>query len=190
MSNRKTVWVDVDEVMADFQGAVFPIIHEVTGRKMSKDDFDGTFWDMFSLITEDERKQVFAECSRPGFCANLEPVPGAREGLAELRKYADVYAVTAHFSSQTWVYERDWWLQRHMGFSRTDITHTSAKHLVKTDACLDDKPENVTKWHKAHPNGLAMLWPIPNTRKMPLDHYRVADWDDVVRRVVDHKVGG
>lgn len=187
MTHRKKIWVDVDEVLADFQGGVFEIVKSIFGRTLTPEDFDQ--WDMFNTFTPEDKALIFKECERPGFCANLTPLPGAAEGLMELRKYADVYALTSHFHSQTWVYERDQWLQKHMGFQRTEIIHTAAKHLVKTDACLDDKPDNVMKWHAAHPTGLAMLWPIGNTRNLPLERYRVKDWDDVVRRVVDHKVG-
>ncbi len=181
--------IDVDEVLADFQGSTFPIIHQVTGRQMSKHDWDGTFWDMFSIFTVEERKRIFAECERPGFCANLERNDGAVAAVEELRKHVDLYAVTSHFPSQTWVYERDWWLKRYFGFDRSNIIHTSAKFLVRVDALLDDKPETVVAWQAEHPTGLAMLWPIPNTRNMKeVDSFRVSGWDDVLQRVIKHEV--
>jgi 5'(3')-deoxyribonucleotidase len=186
MLRRKRVWVDVDEVLAQFQNAVLQIVERKYGRKIDPYSFEQ--WDLFGTFPEDERKFILAECEQPGFCAGLLPVPGAVEGMSELRKHADVFAATSHFHSQTWVYERDRWLAKHFGFDRNTIIHTASKFLIRTDACLDDKPDTVVAWAKEHPTGLAMLWPIPNTRNLPLDEYRVRDWDDVVRRVIDHKV--
>lgn len=185
----KTMWTDVDEVLCNFQEGVFEIVEQLYGRKMSADQLDG--WDLFGTFTDDERRAVLAECERPGFCARLEPIRGAKEAVGELRKHVQLYAVTSHFHSHTWVSERDWWLTRHFGFKKSEIIHTSAKFLVKTDIGIDDKPENIVNWKKNHPSGLAMLWPIPNTRNVKgLEDYRVKDWDEVLRKVVDHKVVG
>lgn len=186
MARRKRMWIDVDEVLADFQGAVFEVVERLFGRKMTAYDFDG--WDLFSTFPPEERAEILRECERPGFCANLRQIPDAREALTELRKHVDLYAVTSPFHSITWVHERDWWLQQHMGFQRTEIAYTAAKYLIVADACLDDRPENVIKWKAAHPQGLAMIWPVPNTSNLPLDDYRVRDWDDVIRRVVEYEV--
>jgi 5'(3')-deoxyribonucleotidase len=189
VAGRKRIWVDVDEVLADFQSGVFGIVAHAFGRSMSAEAFTGDEWDMFKGFDPEELKLVLKECERPGFCAGLAIVPGAIEGLAKLRTIADVYAVTSHFHSQTWVFERDWWLQRYMAFERGNIVHTSAKHLITADACLDDKPANVLNWKAAHPHGLAMLWSIPNTRKIPnLEAYRVHDWNEVYDRVANYEV--
>lgn len=188
---------DVDEVLAAFQDGVFGIVERTFGRKMTAYDLSG--WDIFASFSPEERAYLIDECERPGFCAHLAPLPGAQDAIKELRKHVDLYAVTSHFHSHTWVSERDWWLHQRFGFKRNQIIHTAAKYLVGTDIFLDDKPEHVVNWKAEHPRGLVMFWQMPNTRDVHVvtdmygvdhnvDTYRVKDWDDVIRRVVDHKV--
>jgi 5'-nucleotidase len=178
---RKRLLIDVDEVLADFQTPTLEALERLCGKKLTPEDYE--VWDMFSLFTEDEKKTVFAEVEKPGFCRNLEPKEGAFDAVMELRKLVDVYAVTSHFSSPTWVYERDQWLIDLFGFKRKEIVHTSAKFLVAGEFYVDDNPDHVTKWAEEHPGAVAMLWHIPNTRKLGMDNIRMRSWPEVIDRV-------
>ena len=111
-------------------------------------------------------------------------VPGAEAGVRALREHVKVYAVTSHFpSSPTWVHERDHWLIEHFGFTGKEIVHTSAKYLVGGDYLLDDNPSHVAAWSNEHPDGLGLLWHIPNTRTLGMDEVRMQSWDQVLDRV-------
>lgn len=178
------MWIDVDEVLADFAEGTFRLAKYVLGREVSDFNYDGTRWELFALYSPEERDRLIAECEKPGFCESLKVRPGAPEAVAVLREHVDLFAVTSHFHSPTWVYERDRWLKRHFAFEKSNIVHTSAKFLVNADICLDDNPKHVTSWQAEHPDGLAMLWHIPQTRNMPgLDEYRVHTWPEVIDRV-------
>jgi 5'(3')-deoxyribonucleotidase len=178
------MWIDVDEVLADFQGPVFEAAKRLFGKDVSPQSFDGTVWDLFTIFTNEETKVLLAECEKPGWCAGLKPLPGAQHAVGELRKHVKLFAVTSHFHSMTWVYERDRWLMEHFNFAKSEIVHTAAKYLISADICLDDKPDHVLAWQAEHPDGLAMLWPIANVRNMPMDKWRVKDWPDVIDRVI------
>jgi len=182
---RKRMWIDVDEVLADFQGPVFESAKQLFGKDIGPHSYDGTVWDMFSAFAPEEVKVLLAECEKPGWCAALKPLPGAIAAVSELRKHVDLFAATSHFHSTTWVYERDHWLMDHFGFARSEIIHTASKFLIATDICLDDKPDHVQAWQAEHPDGLAMLWPIANVRNLPLDRWRVKDWPDVINLVTN-----
>ena len=184
MRKRKRMLTDVDEVLCDFQSPVFEMAKQIFGKDVGPHSYDGTVWDIFAAFTPEETKVLLAECEKPGWCASLKPLPGAQEAVAELRKHVDLFAVTSPFHSTTWVYERERWLAEHFGFERSQIVHTSAKYLVCGDVLLDDKPDHITAWQAEHPDGLAMLWPIANTRNLPLDKWRVKDWPDVLDRVL------
>jgi 5'(3')-deoxyribonucleotidase len=173
--------VDVDEVLVDFQTPAFAHLERLFGRKVTSDDY--TVWDMFALMSEDEKTAIFAEVAKPGYCRALEPKPGAVEAIKTLRRMVDVYAVTSHFPGPTWVHERDAQLKEDFGFSGKDIIHTSAKFLVRGDYFLDDNPTHVNAWAAEHPTGIAMLWHIPNTRRLGFDDLRVRTWDEVIARV-------
>ena len=183
------MWTDADEVLFDFQTPVFEMHERLHGKKIDHYSYAGDEWDMFKAFSEEEKKAIFAECEKPGWCRSLKPLPGAIEAVRELREHVDLFCATSHFHSETWVYERDHSLMEHFGFKKHEIIHTGAKFLIGADIALDDKPDHVTSWSMEHPDGLAMLWPIPNTRNMPLDEFRVTGWADVIERVkaFEHK---
>jgi len=182
------MWTDVDEVLGGFMKQAYQTTQLVLGRTISDEDYDGTVWDMMSILSKEEIEAVVEVIERPGWCYAIQPLPGAQDAVKELRKHVDLYACTSPFHSQTWVYERSLWLGDFFGFTKDHIIHTAAKHRVKAHIALDDKPSHVHEWQAEHPEGLAMLWHIHQTRNMPgLDKHRVRDWDEVIRRVVDFK---
>jgi len=175
--------VDVDEVLADFQTPALDIMSEVTGRSYTQHDFNE--WDIFGTLSEEERKKVFQIIEQPGFAAKLKPAEGAQQFIENLSKLGTVIIVTTPFRSPTWVHERTQWLWQHFGIPSKRVVNTGAKYLVHGRALLDDKPEHVNNWQARHPNELAMLWHIPNTRN--LDHSgRVHTWDEVLAKVSNH----
>lgn len=178
---KKRVLVDVDEVLGDFQTPAFQVMQSVTGRLYCPEDFE--VWDMFEVLSPSQKELVFAAIDKPGFCANIQPFPAALEAIERLRGIADVYALTSPHHSQSWYYERVEWLKKHFGFNRHHVIQTGTKFLVRGDAFLDDKPDHVQAWSEEHPDKLAMLWHIPNTRTLGLDNLRVRTWDEVIRRV-------
>lgn len=175
--------VDVDEVLSDFTSPCFKFLKDTFGRDLNSYDYE--VWDIFSILPADERAAMYEAIRKPGFCAQLNPKPGAQAAIEKLRKVLDVYAVTSHFpGSPTWVHERDEWLLKYFDFPGEQIVHTRAKYLIKGDVFLDDNPEHIRKWSVEHPKGLALLWHIPNTRNMPLEDLRVRTWDEVLTRVL------
>lgn len=182
MADKKRLLIDVDEVLADFHTPVLSVIHELLGKKLTPYDFDE--WDMFASFTQEERNQIFARVSEPGFCLDFKPKPGAVEAIAEIRKTHHVTPVTRPFPSRTWAHDRMSWLYDHFGFKEPEIVTTAAKQLVYGDALLDDNPQHVIDWQATHPNGLGMLWHSPTTRKLTQhDHLRVKSWAEVIEKV-------
>lgn len=181
MRRRPRFLVDVDEVLADFQGPALQVMMAVTGRTIRREDFE--VWDLFTCLSPEEEAQVHSIIEQPGYCASLRPFPEAQRAIAHLRRSWDVYAVTSPFHSRHWVYERDRWLKKHFGMDRSHIIHTASKYMVRGEAYLDDRPDSVERWQSEHPTGLAMLWHLPNTTKLGLDDIRVRSWDEVVARL-------
>jgi len=179
---RRRILIDVDEVLADFQTPAFDIINRLFGKSLTAYDYE--VWDLFELFTKEEGDAIRAEMGRPGVCASLKVRPGALDAVRELRDMADVHPVTSPFDSPTWVAERYAWLQEHFQIPRRDVVFTESKYLVKGDALLDDRPDNITTWLKEHRRAVGMLWHIPNTRTMTqYDHLRVKTWDEVISKV-------
>lgn len=177
----KRLLTDVDEVLCDFQSPAFDVMEKVTGRRYRPEDFD--VWDMFTVLTPEEKTACFEVFEKPGFCSGLKPFPAALEAIPEIRKRRHVFAVTSPQHSRHWVFERTEWLCDLFGFERREIIFTSTKHVVNGDDMLDDHPGHVSDWAHEHPNGNAMLWHIPNTRNLGQDERRVRSWPEVLARL-------
>lgn len=178
---HKRFLCDVDEVLCSFQLPALDLIEQLLGRKHLPEEMNG--WDVFQVCTKEETQLIFDEVAKPGFCTNLKPYPHAIDAVNEIRKQRHVVAVTSPMPNRNWVYERTEWLKEHFGFKSADIVFTSSKYLVTGDELLDDHPDHVQAWSKAHPNGKAMLWHIHNTRNMGLDEHRVRTWEEVLNRL-------
>lgn len=172
--------IDVDEVLGDFQTPAMKAIEEVTGIQIDLSTLN--HWDIFSVVpTEEENAKVWAKIAEPGFATKIEPTPGAKEFIQELRKMAHVGICTSPcYKSPTWVYERTQWLWDHFGIHEDDIHYTNAKYKVQGDLLLDDRPHHIAKWSKRHPHGTGLLWHIPNTANLPFTGTRVHTWDQVL----------
>jgi 5'(3')-deoxyribonucleotidase len=179
---RKRLLIDVDDVLAEFTNAALDALHRLTNRRRTRADFDVWDW-MFTCLTEEERAPLIEELNQQGFCKTLQPIPGAIEGVKHLRTIVDIFPVTAHFPTPTWVHDRDEWLYRVFGFDRKQIVYTGSKFLVKGDAFLDDNPDHVVAWKREYPEGMPMLWHVPNTESAGLHEFRVRSWPEVIDRV-------
>lgn len=174
--------MDVDDVLADFKTPVLDLMVELFGIVVDLHAFEA--WDLFTVLTPEQQEVLLREMSRPGYCSELLPYHEAKEGIDNLRQLAEVVVVTRPFVSPTWVYERMHWLIEHFGFDEHSIINTAAKHMVRGDAFLDDNPHNVLKWTEEHPQGLGMMWALPNTERIPgCDRIRVRTWEEVYDRV-------
>lgn len=83
----------------------------------------------------------------------LSPYSGVIEELERLRTEHEVVCVTAMHSRK-----RYRWLQRELGFAKSDIVSTQAKQRVPGDIFVDDHPAQVHAWCQAHPNSLGYVF--------------------------------
>lgn len=151
-----------------------------------------TQWDVAAAIglSAGESGRVTELLHRPEYVLSMKPLPGAIEGVAALREVADIHVATSPWPGHpTWASERAEWLRRHFRISHKDVTHTSAKHLLRGACLVDDKPEHCADWVQHHPDGYGILWDQPYNR-MP-EHtrhpsvIRVLSWTSLASFVRD-----
>lgn len=158
--NRPRILLDVDGVSADFITPCLDAIHAHTGRRFAPEDV--TDWDIMKSLgigTEDAIA-IYKSMERPGLCMDIPVYPDAREGIASLREWADVWAVTAPFGGPHWMYERDRWLVERLGFHKSHVLHvrSEAKPGIVGDALVEDKTSTLKAWSAAHPNKRGVLF--------------------------------
>jgi 5'(3')-deoxyribonucleotidase len=177
-ARRKRLLVDVDEVLAYLQNPVLDIIRRVTKKDWKLEDFK--VWDLFSVLNPEQRKEVFAEMAVPGFCLNLEPVPGSPEAIKELQGLVDVFAVTNPHDSVLWVSERYEWLRVHFGLDKDHVAFLSSKYLIPGNWLIEDNLDQLRRWKMSNCEGVPLLWNTTNNHHMPWNGVRIYDWSDVI----------
>lgn len=172
------ILIDVDQVLAATLQKLLPVANEMTGRDFKLEQM--TEWNLFKSMNLDAEttKALWAIMGSRGWCESLEVLPGAQEGVEELRRLGTVHFVTSPVhSSETWVHERTHWLKKHFNASYDDVTHTSAKHFVAGDFLIDDKVSTLKKWAACHPDGIAIKFLAPGNRLDAWDH-EAHNWFD------------
>lgn len=181
--SRPVVLVDIDGVCADFVSPVLRVVERVRGLAPGAlEHVHVTTWDMWDCLrcTPEEMARVNAAIDARGFCASLEPLPGAADGVRRLREFCDVYVVTSPWSSETWSYERARWCGDHLGVPRGSIVSTSAKHLVRGDVLVDDKTSTLEEWRRAWPGAGPLLFRQPWNARDRWYGAAAASWDEVL----------
>ena len=186
-----TIAVDCDGVLADFLGGYIRSVHRLTGELLPREEIDSYYIERtaaFARIQQAHaethpdlhRDVVDRICSR-WWCHDLQPLPGAREGLDALRAagHRVVCVTSPWFSSPYWQYERHHWLARHMAFAPGDVIQTSAKQFVAADILIDDHPDHVRKWQKrigqVMPLAAGVIWDATYNRDA-VDLPRTRSW--------------
>jgi 5'-nucleotidase len=117
---QKIVYVDMDNVLVDFQSGVDRLPEEVRARYASHPD------------------------DVPGIFALMDPMPGALESYRELAALFDTFILsTAPWKNPSAWSDKLLWVERHLG----DVAHkrlilTHHKDLNAGDYLIDDRPNH------------------------------------------------
>jgi len=191
--------LDCDAVLSDFFAGVARVCMEETGLDLRTEDFSGE-WSFTREIEDVLRRKgdlqpamsaskIRTRILQRGFCANLPPLPGARESLASLQEMVEVIVVTSPMEHAShWRQERVEWLRREMGLPDEAVILCERKDLIFGDLFVDDKPTNVRRWRDRWGSGTravtpALLWDTPFNRRNTSDMRRVMGWSDLLQVV-------
>lgn len=154
------ILLDVDGVLADFTEGTRREILAVTGEDVPAHRF--TDYNLLYAVGIRHREAIRGAWMRQGWCASIPPYEGMKEAVERLRAHHEVFFVTSPFpDAQHWTWERTQWLKEHFGAGDRDIVFTHAKHVVRGDVLVDDKPSNVIEWCNHHPDKWGVLWAQP-----------------------------
>jgi 5'(3')-deoxyribonucleotidase len=182
---KPRVLIDVDGVLADFIGAVLPIVERITGGRYIHEHVTHFDFSASLGLTKEHAAAVKRKIGETaGFAISLQPLGGAIDGVRRLRSIADVYVVTSPWNSNaTWTHEREAWLKRWFDIPHSHVIHTSAKYVCLGDVFVDDKTEAVDEWRAAHPQGVAVQWSTPHNRLDLWDGPSTNDWSHLIEIV-------
>lgn len=185
---KPRVLLDCDGILSDFVGGYLRLLHEHTGIIATHEQV--TAFDIgasLGLTPEQSSRMKRAVGDAHAFARTLEVYPGARQGVIELQRVADVYIVTSPWNSNpTWTHDREWWLREHFGIPHARVVHTSAKHLVRGDVLVDDKVSTVREWCEEHPAGGGIVWDTPHNRGEQWAGIRTSSWSVLVENIAGY----
>lgn len=182
---KPIVLMDCDGVLADFMGAVLPMINDLLGTSHRIEDVtEFSFADALRLTPEQAADVKRMIGSAPRLADRLQVYPGAKDGVRQLREIAEIHIVTSSWdSNETWEFDRKAWLKRNFEFGHHDVTFTAEKHRVHGDVLVDDKTSTCAAWRAVWGRGIAVQWQTPHNRRDAWDGASTASWDELIRIV-------
>lgn len=165
------VLVDLDEVGANCLQSWLDIWNREQSQSLTIDDIKQ--WEM-----PDPR--MYEIIARPGFFANLQPLPGFVEALRWMKGAGiEVILVTASMAPSA-VLEKRWWIGKYLPFMETqDIVIALKKHIITADVLIDDSPHNITAYREAHLDATILIPAYPHNASMGLLGIRIEGWQDM-----------
>lgn len=184
-----TVLCDVDEVVAALHTEWLRRYNRDWGDNLTREDI--VDWSMHAFTDPDCGKGIYDYLWDTDLYDRIEPVDGAFEGVSALRELGHRVVFVTASNAETYA-QKLRWLQRN-GFlsqdelvAKRDYCPFGDKGMVRGDAAIDDKPQNLTD----HPSSvLKILMDAPWNRDFshPQVH-RARCWMEAVR-IIESALG-
>jgi 5'(3')-deoxyribonucleotidase len=140
----KIALIDVCDVAAKLSEAA------IREAKLTIDFSKVKTWDLFEIISDDEKDRVHKLFNNPEFWRSLEPTEHIHAGLEALKQggFKIKWVTSPWYSCESWESVRRAWLFEQFKTNPLDITITADKYLVDGDMLIDDRPKHVESWKK------------------------------------------
>lgn len=183
-----TILLDLDEVLADWVGEFVRRFQERYPHLPCVPQAERTDYNQNAYHpSPEERAAMNAVLHEPGYYAALEPIPGSRQAVREMRKAGfDVAICTKSFLSHaTCASEKFEWVRRVHGQTMAGATTiTSDKTRVLGDVLIDDHPAVTGK--NETPAWTQLRFTRPHNAHLPGPRFDDwADWETAVGAVLD-----
>jgi 5'(3')-deoxyribonucleotidase len=173
----QTLFIDMDEVIADTYGAHIEIYNKEFKGTLSPALCTGQ--EVWQMVPPEHQESVRKHAHRRGFFKHLEPIAGSVETIAELTRHYEVYIASAAMQFPNSLEEKSEWLDLHLPFipwqNRILCGH---KHILRGDVLIDDRSYNLSAFngrgilfsspHNAHTNGFERADTWEDIRKLLL----------------------
>ncbi|HSZ25495.1 MAG TPA: hypothetical protein VK766_07260 [Cytophagaceae bacterium] len=175
---KKSIAIDMDNVIADVETHYINWYEKETGIRISKETLKG--------IPETEafpdKQAIRRFLTTPGFFQTVPVMPGAKDALLKLHPIFDIYIVSAAMEFPQSLTEKKSWLQEHFPFiSWKNIVFCGDKSIIGTDFMIDDLLKNLDTF-----KGKAFLFTA--SHNINIDKYtRIRNWEEAVPLLIAEK---
>ncbi|NXD62359.1 NT5C protein, partial [Eolophus roseicapillus] len=194
MAGALRVLVDMDGVVADFEGAVlrgfsarFPAEPRVELEARS----GFSVREQYRGLRQDLAAKVASVYESPGFFLGLDPIPGALEALQEMIRMqnTEVFICTSPLRNyEHCILEKYKWVEKHLGPKFVErIILTRDKTIVSADLLFDDK-DTITG-AEPNPSWEHILFTCCHNRHIQLQapRRRLLSWADDWKGILESK---
>jgi len=193
---RYVLGVDLDGVVADFYGALRPIVAEWRNVSIDELTTDVKFGLKEWGISQQEYQELhrFAVAQKEIF-ATQPPLPGAAAALRrlgykpEIRIRIITHRLFIKYTHEISVRQTIEWLEEH-GIPYWDICFMKAKGDVGADLYIEDSPSNIRALQEANKKVLIFT----NSTNRDVEGERASDWNEaekiIYEKVEKWKAGG
>uniref|UniRef100_A0A8C5WDV6 5',3'-nucleotidase, mitochondrial n=1 Tax=Leptobrachium leishanense TaxID=445787 RepID=A0A8C5WDV6_9ANUR len=193
MTRRLRVLVDMDGVLADFEGGFLKKYQSrYPGEPFIELEDRRGFWvsEQYENRKPGLREKAISIWEAKDFFLDLDPIEGAVEAVKEMARLSntDVFICTSPIKRYEYCpYEKYAWVEKHLGHEFLEqIVLTRDKTVVSADLLIDDRPDitgaelNPTWEHILFTacHNKQLLLPLP-TRRLPSWNH---DWKGILER--------
>jgi len=172
-----TLFVDMDEVMADTYGAHIEIYNKDYKASLTVENCLGR--EVWQCVPEDHQESVRQHACQLGFFSALKPIRDSQEVLKTLTTKYDVYIASAAMQFPNSLLEKSEWLDKYFPFipwqQRILCGH---KHVLKGDILIDDRPYNLENF-----KGRSFLFTSPHNIHTN-SFERVHHWQEIAEKLL------
>jgi len=172
---RKSIAIDMDEVLAEMMTKVLDIYEKEYGEVLTREEYWGKSFQELPKITA-LRPLIFEK----GFFRDLPVMADSQEVLQELSERFDLYIVTAAMEFRNSFEDKYDWLAEHFPFiSWRNLVFCGDKHIIKTDWLIDDTPYNLKRF-----SGIPLIYTASHNTQEDCFH-RVNNWQEIREYFLD-----
>ena len=111
MNKRKTIALDMDEVIADVTPKFLELYEEKFGRRLAPEEYQGK-----KIYQIEGALEIRDRLFEKGFFRDLAVIEGSQEGVQKLMEHYDVYITTAAQEFRNCLEDKYDWLEEHFPF--------------------------------------------------------------------------
>lgn len=170
MSQKKTIALDMDEVIANVTPKFLDIYEQTYGRRLQKAEYWGK-----KIYQIDGAMEIRDRLFEKGFFRDLPVMPGSREGVRALMEDYEIFITTAAQEFRNCLEDKYDWLQEHFPFIHwRNYIFCGDKRVLGMDYMIDDHAHNLEGFQ-----GKGLLFTA--SHNIHEDRFtRVNNWTEVV----------
>lgn len=151
-----TLFVDMDEVVADTYVAHLDLYYEEYGIRLDHEEYNGK--EAWEAVTPEHASFMKDHAWQPGFFRDLKVIKDSQEIMEELNKKYELYIASAAMQFPNSLKEKSEWLDEFFPFipwqRRILCGH---KYILKGDILIDDRTYNLENFE-----GRSILFTSPH----------------------------